>query len=84
MRGLAASRQAEVAQLQLNLIRSHAAGVGEPLPDAVVRAMQLLRINTLVLGYSGVRVELVERMVEMLDRGVHPWVPAQGTVGAIG
>ena len=72
------------AELQKRVLRSHAAGVGAPYPDEVVRAAHLLRINTLALGYSGVRVELVERMVAMLDAGVLPFVPARGSVGASG
>ena len=72
------------AELQKRVLRSHAAGVGSPYPDEVVRAAHLLRINTLALGYSGVRVELVERMVAMLDAGVLPFVPARGSVGASG
>jgi histidine ammonia-lyase len=74
----------EVAELQRNLIMSHAAGVGEPLPIPVVRAMMLLRVNALVKGYSGVRPEVVELLVEMLNRGVHPVIPQQGSVGASG
>jgi histidine ammonia-lyase len=71
-------------ELQKRVLRSHAAGVGAPYPDEVVRAAHLLRINTLALGYSGVRVELVERMVAMLNAGVLPYVPARGSVGASG
>ena len=74
----------EVAALQVNLIRSHAAGVGEPLPTSVVRAMMLLRVNALAKGFSGVRTDLVELLVEMLNRGVHPRIPSQGSVGASG
>ncbi|MCW2921521.1 MAG: hutH [Thermoleophilia bacterium] len=72
------------AELQKRVLRSHAAGVGNPYPDEVVRAAHLLRINTLALGYSGVRVELVERMAAMLSAGVLPFVPARGSVGASG
>ena len=71
-------------QLQLNLIRSHAAGVGEPLPHDAVRAMMLLRANVLVRGTSGVRAVVPELLVEMLNRGIHPTVPSQGSVGASG
>lgn len=74
----------EVAILQRNLIVSHAAGVGAPFPTAVVRAMMLLRINALVKGFSGVRPELVDLLVQMLNRGVHPQIPSQGSVGASG
>lgn len=75
---------ARIEELQENLIRSHAAGVGEPLPEAEVRAIMLLRANVLALGHSGVRVEVVERLLAMLDRRVHPVVPSRGSVGASG
>src|SRR5256714_3307990 len=71
-------------QLQLNLIRSHASGVGQPLPQDAVRAMMLLRANVLVRGTSGVRPVLPELLVDMLNRGLHPTVPSQGSVGASG
>jgi histidine ammonia-lyase len=72
------------AELQRNLVRSHAAGVGEPLPDEVVRAMLLLRANALAVGLSGVRVEVVELLVGMLNGAVHPVVPSRGSLGASG
>src|SRR5213596_1293117 len=71
-------------QLQLNLIRSHASGVGDPLSEEAVRAMMLLRANVLLLGTSGVRAVLPELIVGMLNAGVHPTVPSQGSVGASG
>ncbi|HYK82460.1 MAG TPA: histidine ammonia-lyase [Gemmatimonadales bacterium] len=71
-------------QLQLNLIRSHASGVGDLLPVEAVRAMMLLRANVLLRGTSGVRPALPELIVAMLNRKVHPRVPAQGSVGASG
>lgn len=74
----------QTRQLQLNLVRSHAVGVGPLLPEAVVRAMLLVRANTLALGYSGVRPVIVERLLEMLNRRVHPLIPAQGSLGASG
>ncbi len=74
----------ELKQLQTNLIRSHAAGVGRPLSTEVVRATMLLRANTLAKGYSGVRLEILETLVEILNRGVHPIIPAKGSVGASG
>ncbi|MEM3874060.1 MAG: histidine ammonia-lyase [Candidatus Bathyarchaeia archaeon] len=74
----------ELEHLQANLIRSHAAGVGKPLSTEVVRAAMLLRANTLAKGYSGVRLETLETLVEMLNRGVHPIIPAKGSVGASG
>src|SRR6266566_3787737 len=73
-----------IRQLQLNLIRSHASGVGEPLATEAVRAMMLLRANVLVRGTSGVRPRLPELIVAMLNARVHPRVPAQGSVGASG
>ncbi len=74
----------QVRQLQLNLIRSHSVGVGEPLPEPVVRAMMLLRANSLAKGHSGVRTEVIDQLCEMLNRGVHPVIPSQGSVGASG
>ena len=71
-------------ELQLRLLRSHACGVGEPYPDDVVRAAMLLRANALAKGYSGARVETVELLLECLNRGVLPEVPARGSVGASG
>lgn len=70
--------------LQHNLIRSHASGVGEPLPAEAVRAMMLLRANVLARGTSGVRLVVPELLVAMLNAGVHPRVPSQGSVGASG
>src|SRR5687767_7437158 len=75
---------AETATLQRNLVRSHAAGVGEPLPDEVVRAMLLLRANALAIGLSGVRVEIVELLAAMLNAAIHPVVPSRGSLGASG
>src|SRR5215471_19269684 len=71
-------------QLQVNLIRSHSAGVGEPLSQAETRAMMLLRANSLAKGLSGVREAVIDLLCEMLNRGVHPVVPSQGSVGASG
>jgi len=73
-----------VAQLQTNLVRSHACGLGEPLSEAESRAMLLLRANVLAKGHSGVRPELVHLLVAMLNAGVHPIIPAKGSVGASG
>jgi len=70
--------------LQERLVRSHAAGVGEPLSDRMVRGMLLLRANTLAQGHSGVRPELIDLLLEMLSRGVLPVVPSRGSVGASG
>ncbi|MGH7608285.1 MAG: histidine ammonia-lyase, partial [Gemmatimonadales bacterium] len=74
----------QALQLQVNLIRSHASGVGDPLPEDVVRAMMLLRANVLARGTSGVRAVVPELLVGMLNRRVHPRVPSQGSVGASG
>ncbi len=71
-------------QLQLNLVRSHAAGVGERLPREVVRAILVLKVNTLAKGYSGVRPEIVDALLGLYHRGVTPVVPSQGSVGASG
>ena len=71
-------------ELQLNLVRSHAAGVGEPLAEAETRALMLLRANVLAKGFSGIRQETLERLLEMLNRRVHPVIPSQGSVGASG
>lgn len=74
----------DVRTLQKNLVRSHACGVGPELSERVVRAMLLLRAQTLALGHSGVRPVVIELLLQMLDKGVHPCVPAQGSVGASG
>jgi histidine ammonia-lyase len=74
----------QLERLQVNLIRSHAAGVGTPLPAGVVRAIMLLRANVLLRPTSGVRPELVDALVAMLNAGVVPVVPEQGSVGASG
>jgi len=74
----------QIRELQVNLVRSHAAGVGEPLSVAETRAMMLLRANSLAKGYSGVRAIVIDTLCEMLTRGVTPFVPSQGSVGASG
>jgi histidine ammonia-lyase len=71
-------------ELQLRLLRSHACGVGDPYPDEIVRAAMLLRANALAKGNSGARIETVELLVELLNRGVLPYVPSRGSVGASG
>ena len=76
--------RADAERLQENLLVSHAAGVGEPLPRDVVRAMLLLRANTLALGHSGARPVVAERLLDFLRLGIHPVIPAQGSVGASG
>ncbi|NMC52873.1 MAG: histidine ammonia-lyase [Chloroflexi bacterium] len=72
------------ARLSRNLILSHSVGAGEPLADEVVRAAMLVRANTLVKGFSGVRLEIVETLVNMLNSGVTPVVPSQGSLGSSG
>jgi histidine ammonia-lyase len=74
----------ELGALQLNLIRSHCCGVGEPLSEPETRAMMLLRANVLAHGNSGCRIDLIEILLAMLERGVHPIVPEKGSVGASG
>ncbi len=75
---------ADLDQLQRNVVRSHCAGVGDPLPRADVRAMMLIRANVLAKGYSGIRPVVAERLCDLLNRGVTPQVPSQGSVGASG
>ena len=74
----------ELRQLQLNLVRSHACGIGHPLSEPEVRAMMVLRANVLALGFSGIRFEVIELLCEMLNRRVYPVVPEKGSVGASG
>lgn len=74
----------ETEQLQENLIISHAVGVGNPLPEDVVRGIMLLRANALSKGYSGIRPKVVKTLIEMLNKGVHPVVPEKGSLGASG
>lgn len=74
----------QTAQLQTNLIRSHACGVGNPFAEDVVRAALLLRANTLCRGHSGIRVAVVDQLVHMLNDGVFPYVPEKGSLGASG
>jgi histidine ammonia-lyase len=74
----------QIRELQVNLVRSHAGGVGEPLSIPETRAMMLLRANSLAKGHSGVRAIVIDTLCEMLNRGVTPFVPSQGSVGASG
>src|SRR5271168_1092620 len=74
----------QVRQLQVNLVRSHACGVGAPLSEPETRAMILLRANALAKGLSGSRPIVVETLCAMLNAGVHPVIPSQGSVGASG
>jgi histidine ammonia-lyase len=75
---------ADLRTLQLNLLRSHAAGVDAPLSRRAVRATMALRANVLAKGYSGIRLETLDLLVSALNKGVHPWVPSRGSVGASG
>jgi len=74
----------QLAQLQVNLLRSHACGVGSPLPPEIVRTLMVLRARTFATGRSGVRLELVEKLAELLAADLVPCVPCQGSVGASG
>ncbi|MCC7442559.1 MAG: histidine ammonia-lyase [Bdellovibrionales bacterium] len=74
----------DIETLQVNLLRSHSTGVGHFMPDHYVRAMLLLRAHALAIGRSGVRLELVQKIVDLVNHGVHPLVPQQGSVGASG
>src|SRR5258708_1389106 len=70
--------------LQLNLLRSHAAGLGDPLPSRTVRATMALRANVLAKGFSGIRLETLDALIALLNERVHPRVPSRGSVGARG
>ncbi|PYV51535.1 MAG: histidine ammonia-lyase, partial [Acidobacteria bacterium] len=74
----------QIRELQVNLVRSHSVGVGEPLPVADTRAMMILRANSLAKGHSGVRAIVIDTICELLNRKVTPYVPSQGSVGASG
>src|SRR5437899_1050565 len=71
--------RAEIGALQLNLVRSHACGIGPPLSEAETRAMMLLRANVLALGFSGIRLEVIHLLGEMLNRGVYPLLSENGS-----
>ncbi len=74
----------ELARLQTNLVRSHAVGVGEDLDDDIVRLVMLMKVIALAQGYSGVRVELIETLCEMINHNIYPRIPSRGSVGACG
>ena len=74
----------KLKELQRNLVMSHSAGTGDPLPIDVVRAAMLLRANTLAKGFSGIHVQVVETLLRMLEKNVVPWIPEQGSLGASG
>jgi histidine ammonia-lyase len=76
--------RSQIEDLQRNLIRSHSVGVGPFFDEVTTRAIMLLRANVIAMGYSGVRMEVLKRLVEMINKGVHPLVPEQGSVGASG
>ena len=75
---------AQVRELQLNLVRSHAAGVGDPLPADLIRRIMLLKANSLAAGYSGIRSEVVDTLIDMLNADLLPVIPSRGSVGASG
>lgn len=74
----------KLTELQYNLIRSHSTGVGKLLPVEISRRICALRINTLAKGYSGISLDVVQKLIEMFNSGCVPWIPQQGTVGASG
>src|ERR1043165_6908778 len=74
----------EVELLQRNIVLSHAVGVGDPFDTRTVRAIMLIRANTLACGFSGIRVETLELILDCLNRGVHPVIPEKGSLGASG
>ncbi|WHY84134.1 histidine ammonia-lyase [Neobacillus novalis] len=74
----------EIAKLQLNLLRADAVGVGDPLPISIVRAMMILRANALAKGFSGIKEETLQLLIDMINKEVHPVVPCKGSVGASG
>lgn len=76
--------QEDTVQLQENLIRTHASGFGRPLSEEVVRAIMLIRINSLVKGFSGIRLSTIEALLAMLNQQVHPFIPEKGSLGASG
>lgn len=77
-------KKSDIEKLQLNLLRADAVGVGEPLPTEVVRAIMTLRSNALIKGFSGIRVETLNLLINMINKGVHPVIPCKGSVGASG
>ncbi|MBM6606052.1 histidine ammonia-lyase [Enterobacteriaceae bacterium RIT814] len=74
----------DLENLQRSLVLSHAAGVGEPLDDAIVRLMMVLKINSLARGFSGIRLSVIQALIGLVNAGVYPWIPAKGSVGASG
>ena len=76
--------EADIEAMQINLVRSHCCGVGEPLERAVVRGMMLIRANVLAKGFSGIRPVVAERICDLLNHGITPVIPSRGSVGASG
>ena len=76
--------EGDVRALQLHLIRSHACGIGQPFEETVSRAMVVLRLNALLKGFSGIRLEVLERLAYMVNQRIHPVIPQQGSLGASG
>jgi len=74
----------DLENLQRSLVLSHAAGVGEPLDDNIVRLMMVLKINSLARGFSGIRLSVIEALIALVNAGIYPWIPAKGSVGASG
>jgi len=74
----------DLENLQRSLVLSHAAGVGEPLDDEIVRLMMVLKINSLARGFSGIRLSVIQALIGLVNAGVYPWIPAKGSVGASG
>ncbi len=74
----------DLQNLQRSLVLSHAAGVGDPLDDAMVRLIMVLKINSLARGFSGIRLSVIEALIALVNAGVYPLIPAKGSVGASG
>lgn len=74
----------DLQNLQRSLVLSHAAGIGEPLDDDIVRLMMVLKINSLARGFSGIRLSVIEALIALVNAGIYPWIPAKGSVGASG
>ncbi|MDJ1657168.1 aromatic amino acid lyase, partial [Raoultella sp. Ech2A] len=74
----------DLENLQRSLVLSHAAGIGEPLDEAMARLIMVLKINSLSRGFSGIRLSVIQALAELVNKGVTPWIPAKGSVGASG
>ncbi|MCE1713812.1 aromatic amino acid lyase, partial [Enterobacter hormaechei] len=74
----------DLEELQRSIVLSHAAGVGEPLPDDIVRLIMVLKINSLARGYSGIRLDVIEGLIALVNADVYPCIPSKGSVGASG